>query len=66
MAASAPPPPPPPPTSPILGPSLGKQDSSVDMYTATETPIQIENPGTVEDLHKKCKGIRTKCTSRSR
>lgn len=59
MAASAPLPPPPsynPPSGPGLMPNLGKQDPSTDVYAPAETPTQIENPGTIEDLHKKCKG----------
>jgi len=58
MAASAPPPPPSP--GPGLLPNLGKPDPSTDIYTPTEASSQIENPGTIEDLHKKCKGISVK------
>jgi len=57
IAASTAPPPPPPPPSPGLMPNLGKQDSSAGVFASNETPSQIENPGTIEDLHKKCKGI---------
>lgn len=64
MAASAPPPPPPPSPGPGLLPNLGKPDPSTDVYAPTEAPSQIENPGTIEDLHKKCKGILSKRMSR--
>jgi len=64
MAASAPPPPPPPPPGPGLMPNLGKSDPSTDVYAPTEASSQIENPGTIEDLHKKCKGISSKRMSR--
>ncbi|EZA58298.1 hypothetical protein DMN91_005998 [Ooceraea biroi] len=58
IAASAPPPPPPPPPGPGLMPNLGKQDPSTAVFAPpSETPGQIENPGTIEDLHKKCKDI---------
>ena len=60
MAASAPPPPPPTSQGPGLLPNLGKPDPSTDIYAPTEVPSQIENPGTIEDLHKKCKGILSK------
>lgn len=56
LAASAPPPPPPPPPGPGLMPNLGKPDPSTDVYAPTEASSQVENPGTIEDLHKKCKG----------
>lgn len=56
MAASAPPPPPPPPPGPGLMPNLGKSDPSTDIYAPAEASSQMENPGTIEDLHKKCKG----------
>lgn len=61
MAASAPPPPPPPPPGPGLMPNLGKSDPSTDIYAPTEASSQIENPGTIEDLHKKCKGTSSEC-----
>lgn len=57
LAASAPPPPPPPPPASGLLPNLGKQDSAAGLYPTTEVGDQLENPGTIEDLHKKCKGI---------
>ncbi|EFN71901.1 Mitochondrial import receptor subunit TOM40-like protein [Camponotus floridanus] len=61
VMASAPLPPPPPynpPPGPGLMPNLGKQDpSSADAYAPAETTTRIENPGTIEDLHKKCKDI---------
>lgn len=57
MAASVTPPPPPPSPGPGLMPNLpGKQDPSADAYPLAEAPTQIENPGTMEDLHKKYKG----------
>lgn len=60
IAASAPLPPPPPYSPPPgsgLMPNLGKQDASADAYPIVETPAHVENPGTIEDLHKKCKDI---------
>lgn len=50
-AASAPPPPPP-SLSPELPPSLAKKD----LTAALDGVERLENPGTIEDLHKKCKG----------
>lgn len=67
IAASAPPPPPPPPPSHGLMPNLGgKQDPSASMYAPAEVSTQVENPGTIEDLHKKCKGTSLECLSRVR
>ncbi|XP_078040102.1 mitochondrial import receptor subunit TOM40 homolog 1 [Augochlora pura] len=59
LAAAAPPPPPPPPPPPgsIVLPNVGKQDSSTGLYPSTEVLRTMENPGTVEDLHKKCKDV---------
>ena len=51
-AASAPPPPPPSSLSPELPPSLAKKD----LPTSLDGSERLENPGTIEDLHKKCKG----------
>lgn len=65
MAASAPPPPPPPPPGPGLMPNLGKSDPSTDIYAPTEASSQVENPGTIEDLHKKCKGTSSECMPRT-
>lgn len=61
LAATALPPSPPPPLSPspTLWPNVEKQDSSVGMYTNSEASDYPENPGTIEDLHKKCKGMCT-------
>ncbi|KAG7199538.1 hypothetical protein KM043_014149 [Ampulex compressa] len=62
-AAGLPPPPPPstlsptPPPSPGLLPNLGKQDLQADAFPQAETPGLLENPGTIEDLHKKCKDV---------
>lgn len=64
LAASAPPPPPPPPPGPGLMPNLGKPDPSTDVYAPTEAPSQVENPGTIEDLHKKCKGTSSELVPR--
>ncbi|XP_076246789.1 mitochondrial import receptor subunit TOM40 homolog 1 [Calliopsis andreniformis] len=61
LAATAPPPPPPPPPAPGLLPNLGKQDSSAVLYPSTDAPDQLENPGTIEDLHKKCKDVFPAC-----
>lgn len=58
QAASMPPPPqpsPPPPTD-ILS-SLGKEKSSTAVYPPAESSDKLENPGTIEDLHKKCKDV---------
>lgn len=60
LAASAPPPPPPPPPGPGLMPNLEEPGPLTDGYASTEMSSQIENPGTIEDLHKKCKGISSK------
>lgn len=56
-ATSAPPPPPPPPSAPVLFPQLGKTESSTGATAVAETPDILENPGTIEDLHKKCKDV---------
>ena len=50
--ASAAPPPPPPSLSSELPPSLVKKD----FPKASNGVDRLENPGTIEDLHKKCKG----------
>lgn len=56
LAASVPPPPsPPPPTSGLL-PNLEKPDSSETLQSSNKFPDGLKNPGTIEDLHKKCKG----------
>lgn len=61
LAASVPPPPsPPPPTSGLL-PNLEKPDSS-ETLNSSRLSDGLKNPGTIEDLHKKCKGI---CISRN-
>lgn len=52
-ATSAPPPPPPPTSAPTL-PQLEKTDLTTTNDSTTE---HLENPGTIEDLHKRCKGI---------
>lgn len=58
MAASAPPPPSPPsPPYPGAMPNLEKPESSTNVYAPAETPVHDTNPGTIEDLHKKCKDI---------
>lgn len=59
LAASVPPPPspPPPPTSGLL-PNLGKPDSSEELQSSVRLSDSLKNPGTIEELHKKCKGIR--------
>lgn len=54
-ATSAPPPPPPPTSAPTL-PQLEKTDPTTGVTTA-QTSEQLENPGTIEDLHKKCKDV---------
>ena len=60
LAASVPPPPsPPPPTSGLL-PNLEKSDSTEILQSSSNFSDGLKNPGTIEDLHKKCKGI---CTS---
>ncbi|KAK2575173.1 hypothetical protein KPH14_002575 [Odynerus spinipes] len=56
-ATSAPPPPPPPPSAPVLLPQLGKTDPSTGDTTIAPTSERLENPGTIEDLHKKCKDV---------
>ena len=62
LAASVPPPPsPPPPTSGLL-PNLEKPDSSETLNSSSRLSDGLKNPGTIEDLHKKCKGI---CISRN-
>lgn len=56
LAASVPPPPsPPPPTSGLL-PNLEKPDSSESLQSSNKFSDGLKNPGTIEDLHKKCKG----------
>lgn len=65
MAASAPPPPPPPPPGPGLMPNLGKSDPSTNIYAPAEASSRMENPGTIEDLHKKCKGTSSEHVSQS-
>lgn len=56
LAASVPPPPsPPPPTSDLL-PNLEKPDSSESLQSSNKFSDGLKNPGTIEDLHKKCKG----------
>lgn len=57
LAASVPPPPsPPPPTSGLL-PNLEKSDSTEILQSSSNFSDGLKNPGTIEDLHKKCKGI---------
>ncbi|XP_046416943.1 mitochondrial import receptor subunit TOM40 homolog 1 [Neodiprion fabricii] len=59
LAASAPPPPPSPLSSPL--PGFAKQDPVTGTYSAvspaSESEEKLENPGTIEDLHKTCKDI---------
>lgn len=64
-AASAPPPPsaslsfaPPIPT-PDLMQNVGKDQPSASPspYTSPESTSRLENPGTIEDIHKKCKDV---------
>lgn len=55
MAASAPPPPPPPSSLPSLTPPSIPPEQQLGQYTP-EPKTQLDNPGTVEDLHKLCKG----------
>ncbi|CAK9817491.1 Mitochondrial import receptor subunit TOM40 homolog 1 [Anthophora plagiata] len=57
LAASVPPPPSPPPPISGLLPNLEKPDSSVESQTPSGTSDTLENPGTIEDLNKKCKGV---------
>ncbi|XP_076282134.1 mitochondrial import receptor subunit TOM40 homolog 1 [Lasioglossum baleicum] len=59
LAAAAPPPPPPPPPPPGTSvlPNVGKQDSSTGLFASTDVAERMENPGTIEDLHKKCKDV---------
>lgn len=54
LAASAPPPPLP---SPDFSPSPAKQDASPVSTAWKESPGSLQNPGTIEDLHKKCKDV---------
>lgn len=54
-ATSASPPPPPPTSAPAL-PQLEKTDLTTGV-TNDSTTEHLENPGTIEDLHKRCKGI---------
>ncbi|XP_034186142.1 mitochondrial import receptor subunit TOM40 homolog 1 [Osmia lignaria lignaria] len=57
LAASVPPPPsPPPPTSGLL-PNLEKPDLSTGLHPSTKSSDSLSNPGTIEDLHKKCKDV---------
>lgn len=51
-ASSAPPPPPPPTLNPEL-PSLAKKDLTISL----DGSENLGNPGTIEDLHKKCKDV---------
>lgn len=53
MAASAPPPPP--PITPLTPPDIPKEHQ-IGSYSPSELSSQILNPGTVEELHKLCKG----------
>ncbi|XP_012254708.1 mitochondrial import receptor subunit TOM40 homolog 1 [Athalia rosae] len=57
LAASAPPPPPPP--SPVAG--FAKQDLATNAFSpvplVSEVQQNLENPGTIEDLHKLCKDV---------
>ncbi|XP_015110969.1 mitochondrial import receptor subunit TOM40 homolog 1 [Diachasma alloeum] len=54
MAASAPPPPPPSSIPSLSSPSLPKDQH---LGQLSEAPTKLENPGTVEDLHKLCKDV---------
>lgn len=53
MAASAPPPPP--PIVPLTPPELPK-DHQISTSSLSDNLIKLNNPGTVEELHKLCKG----------
>ncbi|XP_012274552.1 mitochondrial import receptor subunit TOM40 homolog 1 [Orussus abietinus] len=55
LAASAPPPPPPPTSG--LPPNLGKPDPTTVSFGSPHTSEHLPNPGTIEDLHKKCKDV---------
>ncbi|XP_015587200.1 mitochondrial import receptor subunit TOM40 homolog 1 [Cephus cinctus] len=61
LAASAPLAPPPPPSplppSPGFSPSLSKPDEETGLGSPVEASDRLENPGTIEDLHKKCKDV---------
>lgn len=58
VSATSPPPPPPPPTSvPGIIPQLEKTDPSTGITGTTQASDRLENPGTIEDLHKKCKDV---------
>lgn len=60
LAASVPPPPSPPPPTSGLMPNLEKPESSPVLHTSNGIFDTLENPGTIEDLHKKCKGTLTR------
>ena len=54
----APGPGPAPVPAPGFLPNLGKQDSPAGLYASSEVVTdRLENPGTIEDLHKKCKDV---------
>ncbi|XP_043284706.1 mitochondrial import receptor subunit TOM40 homolog 1 [Venturia canescens] len=55
LAASAPPPPPPPSTA--YPPNLGKPEISSGNLAPQETSARLENPGTIDELHKLCKDV---------
>ncbi|KAK0096885.1 hypothetical protein PV326_003992 [Microctonus aethiopoides] len=54
MAASAPPPPP--PIVPLTPPELPK-DHQISTSSLSDNLIKLNNPGTVEELHKLCKDV---------
>ncbi|XP_026667240.1 mitochondrial import receptor subunit TOM40 homolog 1-like isoform X1 [Ceratina calcarata] len=56
LAASVPPPPSPPPPTTGLMPNLEKPDSPEGLHSTSHSD-GLQNPGTIEDLHKKCKDV---------
>ncbi|XP_066600800.1 mitochondrial import receptor subunit TOM40 homolog 1 [Prorops nasuta] len=57
LAASAPPPLQPPTGPGLIPPPATKQEPSTNVFEPSETTERLENPGTVEDLNKKCKDV---------
>ncbi|XP_076752938.1 mitochondrial import receptor subunit TOM40 homolog 1 [Xylocopa sonorina] len=55
-APSPSPSPPPPPTTGLL-PNLEKSDTSDGLHSSSRYFDNLKNPGTIEDLHKKCKDV---------
>ncbi|KAI4494590.1 PREDICTED: mitochondrial import receptor subunit TOM40 homolog 1 [Polistes canadensis] len=56
-ASSAPPPPPPPTSVPTVPLQFEKTDPTTGVAPSTPISDRLENPGTIEDLHKKCKDV---------